>query len=675
MVLPRHQRPARNPGFLFGACYYPEHWDEAQRQTDPARMAAAGINVVRMAEFAWNLIEPSPGHYDFSLFDKTIGRLAECGIRTVLCTPTAAPPRWLTIRHPDWMRKDRNGREMAHGSRQHCCTTNADFRAASVEITRAMSQHFSGNPNVIGWQIDNEFHCHFDECFCPACTAGFQRWLHEKYKEIDSLNAEWGTSFWAQSYSRFAEIPLPANDRPTHPNPGHQLDWFRFLSDATIKFQHDQVEVLRAAQPGWWITHNGMFKHIDYWRFSEDLDFLGIDVYPGFAPDQPIWSAIKYEECRAASGSFIVPEQQAGPGGQRPYFHKNPQPGQMRLWAWQAVANGADGVLHFRWRTCRFGAEIYWCGILDHDDVARRRYDEVAGEGAEFLRLGAEIVGTTKHVRAAILVEHDQDEAYATMPLGLPGPDQQRKLVFGELWRRHLPVGFVDARDDFEGLDLIILPSFALTDVDQATRLRAFVQGGGTCVATARTATRDRSNQVLAKTPPGPLSTLFGITMEEFGKLDAGELTLQTRNGSAIPSGEGYEILIPTDAEIIARWKESPGHASASRPGISINRIGQGKAIYIGTWLTEENATALVDLILGFCPLSPLAQADPIVEVTQRQAKDHALTFLLNHGETAQTISSLPRGTEIISEQRVASSLELLGYGVAVIRHERSNPA
>ena len=377
---PRHQRPSQWKQFLFGVVYYPEHWMDAERKNDAPLMAEAGVDTVRMAEFAWDRMEPREGEFEFSFFDDAIEELAAAGISTILCTPTAAPPRWMTARHPDWLRVDANGRQMVHGSRQHVCTTNPGFREASRRITRAMAKHFSGNPHVIGWQTDNELNCHFRECHCGACQSAFRRWLEEKYGDIAALNAAWGTVFWAQTYESFDQVGTLLIDRPTHPNPSQHLDYFRFLSDAVIAFHRDQTEILRAVRPDWWITHNGMFERLDYWKLAEDLDLMGIDIYPGFADKTPkafSWAAARLEECRASSGTFMIPEQQAGPGGQRPYLHRTPQPGQMRLWAWQAVAHGADGLLHFRWRSCRFGAEIYWCGILDHlpDPPGRLRSD------------------------------------------------------------------------------------------------------------------------------------------------------------------------------------------------------------------------------------------------------------------------------------------------------------
>lgn len=668
--IPRHQRPARLGRFLFGVPYYPEHWTDKEIERDPALMAEAGVNVVRMAEFAWDRMEPRPSDYDFSFFDEAIRRLANVGIQTILCTPTATPPRWLTEQNPEWLRQDKDGRRMVHGSRQHCCTTHPGFREASRRMTGAMAKHFVGNPHVIGWQTDNELYCRFNECYCPACAESFRSWLQKKYGTISTLNAAWGTAFWSQTYDNFKQIQPPLIDRPGHPNPGQHLDYFRFLSDAVIDFQRGQVELLRTANPGWWITHNGLFDHIDYWKFTEDLDFLGIDVYPGFATrhqDGFVRVTMNLEECRAASGSFIVPEQQAGSGGQRPYLHKNPQPGQMRLWTWQSVAHGADGILHFRWRTCRFGAEIYWGGVLDHDNIPRRRYRELAQEGAEFKRLGDQILGTVEMVRAAVLVETEQKEAHATMPLGLPGPHQQAKLAFAEIMQRHLPAGLVDVRDDFDGLEMIVLPSFPLMDEGLAKKLQSYVEGGGTLVVTARSATRNRANQVFDHTPPGFLSALFGVTVEEFGKLEPGEMTIQS-TGKTIPAGEGYEILDPFDAEVLARWSGSALHAATGKPAVTIRRFGQGHALYLGSWFSEENVGSLFDLILSQCPVVPLAQADRSVEITCRHAHDRRLVFVLNHDDAEKIVTGLPCGLDLLANRKCEGRLELAPLGVAMIR-------
>ncbi len=52
-----------------GVCYYPEHWPEDMWQADLQEMKRCGIEVIRIAEFAWNKFEPQEGVYTFDFFD------------------------------------------------------------------------------------------------------------------------------------------------------------------------------------------------------------------------------------------------------------------------------------------------------------------------------------------------------------------------------------------------------------------------------------------------------------------------------------------------------------------------------------------------------------------------------------------------------------------------------
>ena len=170
-------------------------------------------------------------------------------------------------------------------------------------------------------------------------------------------------------------------------SPGHLQDYHRFLARATAAFQHDQVAILRRVNPDWFIfRYLGNLADIDFrGRFGQDLDFAGFEIYPmlydefrrtgGLGPTQ----ALHLDLCRAYSGNFIVPEQASGFGSWPGFSTMTPEPGDMRRMALSSVAlssvaRGADGVMVFRWRPAHFGAEIYRMGVIDHDDVPRRRY-------------------------------------------------------------------------------------------------------------------------------------------------------------------------------------------------------------------------------------------------------------------------------------------------------------
>ncbi len=674
MSQPRHQRASANNRFLFGAPYYPEHWEPHERVSDIERMRSAGVNVIRMTEFAWDRIEPRENQFDFDLFDTTISELGQAGIQTILCTPTATPPAWLTEGHPGWMRVTIEGTAMSHGSRQHCCTNNEEFRSHSRRITRKMAEHFTDSPHVIGWQTDNELFCHLSQCICTSCAQSFHQWLQQRYHSIEKLNESWGSSFWALSFDDFSQIQLEAlARRPTHFNPSMYLDYRRFISEQVTAFQREQVEILRDVNPSWWVTHNGLFWNLDYWPFASDLDFLSVDIYPQYRMSTPVesyhWAQLA-ERCRAASGSFLVLEQQCGPGAQGEYMHDNPRPGQMRLWAYQAISHGADGILHFRWRTCKFGAEMYWNGVLDQDNIPRRRYDEFRNEGEELARIGSEIVGTTRLVEAAILWEEEQEMAHGGLGLGLPSPDDQKKELCRELGKRHLPFGIVDLHDALDGVSLAIMPSFMVIDEPRAQKLKAFVSNGGILVATARTATRSPQNQVLTQTPPGFLQDLFGVQIVEFGKMNAPVVGIE--QGEHQPTQcPSYEILSLGSAKSLATWSGSfdgGPHSAPGLPAISVNTFGQGTAIYVGTHITGENVGSILQSILSQTDVKPLGVADDAVEIGCRYDSATKLYFVLNHYPTPRMVGQLPTGTDLLSGERSSGTLEIEGYGVRVIK-------
>ena len=60
-----------------GVCYYPEHWPEAMWADDAARMVETGLTWVRIGEFAWSRMEPTPGHLKFDWLDCAIETLGK----------------------------------------------------------------------------------------------------------------------------------------------------------------------------------------------------------------------------------------------------------------------------------------------------------------------------------------------------------------------------------------------------------------------------------------------------------------------------------------------------------------------------------------------------------------------------------------------------------------------
>ena len=140
---------------VLGTCYYPEHWPERLWREDIERMLEAGIRVIRIAEFAWNKVEPREGVFDFSFFDRFLDLVEETEMKVIFCTPTATPPAWLTTKYPEVLNALKNGTLLRHGGRRHYNYNSPKYRELSARVVEEEAAHYAGRKCILGWQIDN----------------------------------------------------------------------------------------------------------------------------------------------------------------------------------------------------------------------------------------------------------------------------------------------------------------------------------------------------------------------------------------------------------------------------------------------------------------------------------------------------------------------------------------
>ncbi|MFD0978127.1 beta-galactosidase [Tropicimonas aquimaris] len=416
-----------------GVCYYPEHWPEEFWAEDAALMAATGLTWVRIGEFAWSRLEPQPGKFAFDWLDRAIKTLGNAGLKVVLGTPTATPPRWMIERHPDMLAVDAQGRPRKFGSRRHYCFSHLGYREASVRIARILGERYGRNPHVQAWQIDNEYACHDTTLsYSAAAVAGFRNWLAQRYQSPDALNRAWGNVFWSMEYADFSEIDPPALT-VTEPNPAHVMDWRRYSSDQVVAFNRAQAEALRPLTDAP-LIHNYMGRVLDFDHFDTgaDLDIASWDSYPiGFLSDRledgpehkrrylrqgdPDMQALHHDLYRAVGrGRWWVMEQQPGPVNWAPH-NPAPLPGMVRLWAWEAIAHGAEAVCYFRWRQAPFAQEQMHAGLLLPDSAPAPGLAEAAQVARELATM-PDIKPT--QARVAILFDYPSAWAWEAQPQG-----------------------------------------------------------------------------------------------------------------------------------------------------------------------------------------------------------------------------------------------------------------
>lgn len=124
---------------VLGTCYYPEHWPEHMWREDLQRMLEAGIQVIRVAEFAWSLMEPEEGRFTWDFWGRFLTLCDEVGMKVILCTPTATPPAWLTEKYPESLNCDLSGIPYRHGARKHCGYNAPVFRMLCARIVEKMA--------------------------------------------------------------------------------------------------------------------------------------------------------------------------------------------------------------------------------------------------------------------------------------------------------------------------------------------------------------------------------------------------------------------------------------------------------------------------------------------------------------------------------------------------------
>jgi beta-galactosidase len=661
----------------FGVDYYPEQWPEERWPEDVRLMKEAGFNLARLAEFAWSKLEPEENRFQFEWLDLAIDLLAEHGISIILGTPTASPPAWVISRLPDLCRVRADGMRVTYGNRREYCPNHSGYRELARRIVCRMAEHYAGHPAVTGWQIDNEFG---ERCYCPRCQAAFQTWLKERYGRLDELNRCWGTVFWSHEYTNWDQIPLPL-DTGGSPNPGLALDFARFTSDTYVTFQREQVEILRQIQPGWEITHNFMgfgYDQINYFDLAKDLDHVSLDLYPRTQwslPEDvdPSWLALAHDTMRGLKGkNYWMMEQQAGPGGWE-IVSASPQPGELRLWAYQAIAHGADAVVFFRWRTARVGTEQYWHGLLDHSGRTTRRYEEIRRMGQEIQQIGDLLAGAQVKSQVALVLSYDSRFAFQVQA---NHPEFSYGAHFHELYHafqtRHIPVDIVPPEANLDSYRLVVAPALHVLPEELAGKLAHFVEDGGVLLATPRTGVKDCSNRVVESPLPGLLREICGVEVEEYVSLPSGVRNRITYCHPALKSlpERGVriwcDILSPRGALTVARYEED---FFAGKPALTLNHSGKGWAAYLGVYGEQELYNDLAGWLLELAriPAARLTTSKE-VEVTERWQGGQRLLFLLNHSGQEQIVSLDGKYANLLdAAQTMGSYVKIPAYEVLIL--------
>lgn len=616
-----------------GVCYYPEHWPEERWADDAGRMAEAGLTWVRIGEFAWSRMEPAPGKLDFAWLDRAIDTLGAAGLKVVLGTPTATPPRWMLDRHPDMLALDREGRPRGFGSRRHYCFSHPGYREECRRIATLLGERYGRHPHVGAWQIDNEYSCHDTTLsYSEAARRGFRDWLARKYQSPQALNRAWGSVFWSMEYGDFDDIGLP-NLTVTEPNPSHVMDFRRYSSEQVIAFNRVQTAALRPLTDSP-LIHNymGAVTDFDHYAVGEDLDVASWDSYPlGFLIDRvpedcdghrlafarqgdPDFQAFHHDIYRAVGrGRLWVMEQQPGPVNWASW-NPAPLPGMVRLWSWEAFAHGAEVVSYFRWRQAPFAQEQYHAGLLRPDSAdapALAEVRQVADEIRDLLPQNA------RRAEVALVFDYESQWAWEVQPQGQDFSHIGAVFTFYRALRKlGLDIDILPPGDDPGGYRLILVPALMHLDPAWAKRL---VESGATLLFGPRTNAKTPDMAIPVPLPPNLPGIAATVTLVE-----------SLPPGLSVPVSGGGSVI---------RWREEIETAEtillAAEDGRAVLAMS-GRTAYLGGWPDRDLGTRVLTML---CDLAGI-RTNPMPGAL-RQRCTATTRFLFNYGASEATFHGL----------------------------------
>ena len=670
-----HAIPSQIPGhnaILLGTDWYPEQWPEARWEEDLRLMEAAHIKVVRISEFAWSRMEPSENHFDFDWLERAINLAAKHDIVSVLGTPTAAPPAWMTHKYPDTLRVDEAGHRASHGIRAHGSVTSPRYREFCRRIAEEMATRFGHNPNVVGWQIDNEYgyaNMSYDE----VTENLFHDWLQAKYKSLDQLNQHWTTSYWSQTYDDWAEIPMPREDREYH-NPGLRLDWNRFVTDTWDNYQRNQIDVIRKhAEARQFITGNfmGFFDGFDHYVMSRPLTFASWDDYVGTGHLDPAGNGLTHDLTRGFKReNYWVIETQPGAvnwAEVNNFLNR----GEVRVMAWQAIGHGADEVGYWQWRSALNGQEEYHGTLVGPDGTPVPLYDEIKTIGAEFAKVESSLRGTAPVSEVALLNSYDSRWA-VEFQRHTKKYDQIGLLKNYYRYLRPLAqsVDVVSPEAPLQGYKLVVAPSLNVIPEGLAQHLLEYVRNGGLLVLGPRSGMKDEFNALLPQRQPGFLVDALGGRVEQYYALEKDvPVSGEWGDGLATIWAEQMKNSDP-DAEVLMRYGKSNGWLDG-QPAVLTRKYGKGRITYIGAVLDDKTMAAASKWMIEKSGVTPVLGPVPEgVEVCRRAGGNSQVFILINHTQEKQHIT-LPHSMKMLLERGEAAAVDLPAYGVVVLGDNR----
>lgn len=580
--------------FIYGGDYNPEQWLDRPDilKQDLLLMKKAHINTVTLGVFSWSTLEPIKDCFNFTWLIDIIDKLYDNGIQVILATPSGAHPRWLAETYPEVLRVREDRTRQLYGERHNHCYTSPAYRERVRIINQKLAKTFRNHPGVILWHISNEYR---GECHCPLCQEAFRNWLKNKYKDIDSLNRAWWTTFWSHTYNSFHQIESPSSigDHGLH---GLNLDWKRFVTDQTVDFMCEEIHALRdggATQP---VTTNFMddYKGLNYYNLAKHIDYVSWDSYPAWNKEDEIRTAyntaLQHDLMRSMKQKpFLLMEScPSSPNWQA--ISKLKKPGLLQSASLQAIAHGSDSVQYFQIRQSRGSFEKFHGAVIDHYGGSDTRvFNEVTETGASLIEL-KQVIGSKVDSSAAIIYDMENrwamEDAKGPRNEGLFYHESVLKS-YQALRKAALNVDIINMEQSLDSYKLVVAPMLYMFRSGIETKLRTFVENGGILIMTYWSGIVNETDLCYLEGTPHSLLDVFGLRSKEIdGLYEWEENSLIPIPENSLQLHTSYKCKNLCDLVQLNGATPLMNYGSdfyQGTPALTVNQYGKGYAYYICT--------------------------------------------------------------------------------------------
>lgn len=364
-------------------------------------------------------------------------------------------------------------------------------------------------------------------------------------------------------------------------------------------------------------------------------------------------------------------EQQSGAGGWTTRMEgPAPRPGQLTLWAMQSVAHGADYISFFRWRTCTFGTEIYWHGILDYDNRENRKLREVKDFYRKFKTLDP--VCNADYVASfGLIKDYDNvwDRQVDAWHRRISSYSEDEIFAGAEL--SNMPFDVVYLQKDSELSDLtkypvLLYPHPVIMDAGRAALLEAYVAQGGTLVVGCRSGLKNQNGICEMLPQPGLLQKLTGTDVRDFTYTSpAEEDTCALWDGKKLETPIFNDILTPLPGtKVLAAYANS---YYAGEAALTEHRVGAGRVLHLGSAFSRGAVPAILEHAGAKSPFDGLIEADAKdVELTLRKKDGRTFLFVLNFNAREAGFTLEKKMRALYEDCEVTGGVTLPAFGTAV---------